>query len=250
MLFGKGEEMVERRDRRRFDQLRKIKIERGFMRHAEGSCFIQAGNTKVICTASLEKSVPSFLKGSGSGWITAEYGMLPRATTTRNVRDRISGRSMEIQRLIGRSLRNVVDLKKIGEKTIWIDCDVIQADGGTRTTSIVGGFIALVDCLNKLYKEAVITEFPLTDFLGAVSVGIWHNNYILDLTYEEDVEADVDMNVVMKASGDFIEVQGTAEGKSFSKEDLDNLLKLAKKGIEEIIDIERNIFKDLLPVSF
>lgn len=235
-----------RKDKRNLDQIRQIKVQRNFIKYAEGSCFIEAGNTKVICTASLEKSVPHFLKGTGSGWVTAEYSMLPRSTQTRNLRDRISLRAFEIQRLIGRSLRSVVNLKELGEKTIWIDCDVVCADGGTRTTSIIGGFIALVDCLNKLLNEGIIKTLPIKDFLGATSVGIWHNQYILDLTYEEDVEADVDMNVVMTGKGEFVEIQGTAEGKTFSKKDLDNLLSLAKKGIEEIIDLERNLFKDIL----
>jgi len=235
-----------RRDKRNLDEIRQIKVQKNFVKYAEGSCFIEAGNTKVICTASLEKSVPHFLKGSGSGWVTAEYSMLPRSTQTRNLRDRTSSRAFEIQRLIGRALRSVVNLKELGEKTIWIDCDVVCADGGTRTTSIIGGFIALVDCLNKLLNEGIIKTLPIKDFLGATSVGIWHNQYILDLTYEEDVEADVDMNVVMTGKGEFVEIQGTAEGKTFSKKDLDNLLSLAKKGIEEIIDLERNLFKDIL----
>jgi len=235
-----------RKDKRNPDEIRQIKVQRNFIKYAEGSCFIEAGNTKVICTASLEKSVPHFLKGTGSGWVTAEYSMLPRSTQTRNLRDRISLRAFEIQRLIGRALRSVVNLKELGEKTIWIDCDVVCADGGTRTTSIIGGFIALVDCLNKLLNEGIIKTLPIKDFLGATSVGIWHNQYILDLTYEEDVEADVDMNVVMTGKGEFVEIQGTAEGKTFSKKELDNLLSLAKKGIEEIIDLERNLFKDIL----
>jgi len=237
---------MTRYDSREFEQLRKIKIERDFIKHAEGSCLIEMGNTKVITTATVEKNVPSFLKGKGEGWITSEYGMLPRSTQTRIFRDRISGRSMEIQRLIGRSLRSVINLKELGEKTIWIDCDVIQADGGTRTASVVGGFVALVDCLHRLYQEASITVFPVKDLLGAVSVGIWHSSYILDLTYEEDFEASVDMNVVMKASGEFVEIQGTAERGSFSKQDLDRLVNLAKKGIEDIVDMERNIFKDVI----
>jgi len=235
-----------RKDKRNLDEIRQIKVQRNFIKYAEGSCFIEAGNTKVICTASLEKSVPHFLKGTGSGWVTAEYSMLPRSTQTRNLRDRVSSRAFEIQRLIGRALRSVVNLKELGEKTIWIDCDVVCADGGTRTTSIIGGFIALVDCLNKLLNEGIIKTLPIKDFLGATSVGIWHNQYILDLTYEEDVEADVDMNIVMTGKGEFVEIQGTAEGKTFSKKDLDNLLSLAKKGIEEIIDLERNLFKDIL----
>ncbi|HDN86372.1 MAG TPA: ribonuclease PH [Candidatus Omnitrophica bacterium] len=235
-----------RYDKRAPNQLRKIKIERRFIKYAEGSSLIEVGSTRIICTASLEERVPSFLRGSGSGWVTSEYGMLPRSTQTRNLRERVSGRNMEIQRLIGRSLRSVVDLKKLGERTILIDCDVIQADGGTRTSSIVGGFVALVDCLYKLYKEATISEFPITDFLGAVSVGIWKGNYILDLTYQEDVEASVDMNIVMKTKGEFVEIQGTAESGSFSRTDLDRLIDLAKEGIDEIIDLERNLFKDIL----
>ncbi len=236
---------MKRPDGREFDELRKINIKPGFIKYAEGSCLIEAGNTRVICTATLDKNVPPFLKGTGSGWITAEYGMLPRATQTRNLRDKISGRSIEIQRLIGRSLRSAVDLKKLGEVTIWIDCDVVQADGGTRTTSIVGGFVALVEALHKLYKSRIISEFPLVSLLGAVSVGIWKQNYILDLTFQEDSEAEVDMNIVMKSNGEFVEIQGTAEKKSFSKKDLEELLKLAEKGIQEIISLEREIFKDI-----
>ena len=234
-----------REDGRDNGELRKINIERGFIHYAEGSCFIEVKNTKIICTATVDKNVPSFLKGSGKGWITSEYRMLPRATQTRNLREKISGRNMEIQRLIGRALRSIIQLEKLGERTIWIDCDVVQADGGTRTASIIGGFVALVDCVYKLYKEKVITDFPIIDFLGAVSVGIWRKKYILDLTFKEDCEAEVDMNVVMRGSGEFVEVQGTAERGSFSKEDLDKLLDLAKKGIEEVIDQERNIFKDI-----
>jgi ribonuclease PH len=172
--------------------------------------------------------------------------MLPRSTQTRILRDRISGRNMEIQRLIGRSLRSVVDLKNLGEITIWVDCDVICADGGTRIASIVGGFIALVDCLYRLLKEGDIKNLGLISLLGAVSVGIWKGNYILDLTFEEDSEADVDMNIVMKSNGEFVEIQGTAEKNSFTKKDLDNLIELGRKGIEEIIDLERNLFKDII----
>lgn len=238
----------KRYDGRKLDELRKFKITRNYIKHAEGACLIEMGNTKVICTATPDKNVPPFLKGSGTGWVKAEYGMLPRSTQTRNARDKLYGRNMEIQRLIGRSLRSVTDLKKLGEKTIWIDCDVIQADGGTRTASIVGGFVALVDCMAKLYKEAVVTTFPLTDFLGAISVGIWGGAHILDLNYQEDMGVDVDMNVVMKSSGEFVEVQGAAERGAFSGEDLNTLLELAKKGIEEIIDLERNILKDIQPL--
>ncbi|HIE35842.1 MAG TPA: ribonuclease PH, partial [Candidatus Omnitrophica bacterium] len=211
---------MRRSDARNFDELRKIQITRNFIKYAEGSCLISLGNTKVVCTATVDKNVPSFLKGSGCGWITSEYGMLPRSTQMRILREKISGRNMEIQRLIGRSLRSVVDLRNLGERTIWVDCDVIQADGGTRIASIIGGFIALVDCLYKLLKEESIKKLGLVDLLGAVSVGIWRGNYILDLTFEEDSEADVDMNIVMKAKGEFVEIQGTAEKNSFTKKDL------------------------------
>ena len=237
---------MARADSRKFDQLRRVNIERGFIKYAEGSCLIEVGNTRVITTATVEEKVPMFLRGKGKGWITSEYGMLPRATQSRVIRDRISGRSMEIQRLIGRALRSIVDLKKLGERTIWVDCDVIQADGGTRTASVVGGFISLVDCLNKLYRQAKITSFPLKGLLGAISVGIIRGNYLLDLTYYEDSDAMVDMNVAMNSDGKFVEIQGTAEKGSFSKDDLDKLLSLARKGIEEIIDMERNILKDVL----
>lgn len=238
---------MEREDGRKPEQLRRIDIKRKFLKYAEGSCLIEMGNTRIVCTASLEKGVPLFLKNSGQGWLTAEYRMLPCATENRISRDKISGRNMEIQRLIGRALRSVVDLKKIGEKTIRIDCDVIQADGGTRTTSIVGAYIALVDCLNKLYNRKEIFELCVMDLLGAVSVGIWQGAYFLDLTYLEDSQAEVDMNVVMKGSGEFIELQGTAENGSFSEKDLSSFLALAKKGIEEILAIERNLLKDILP---
>ena len=237
---------MTRADSRKFDQLRTINIDRDFIKYAEGSCLIEVGNTRVITTATVEEKVPIFLRGKQEGWVTSEYGMLPRSTHSRIVRDKISGRSMEIQRLIGRSLRSVVDLKKLGERTIWVDCDVIQADGGTRTASVVGGFVSLVDCLNKLYRQAKITSFPLKDILGAISVGIVRGNYLLDLTYYEDSDASVDMNVVMRANGKFVEIQGTAEKGTFSKDDLDNLLALAKRGIEDVIDLERNILKDVL----
>ena len=235
-----------RADSRKFDQLRRINIDRGFIKYAEGSCLIEMGNTRVITTATVEEKVPMFLRGRQEGWVTSEYGMLPRATQSRIIRDRISGRSMEIQRLIGRSLRSVVDLRQLGERTIWIDCDVIQADGGTRTASVIGGFISMVDCLDKLYRQAKITTLPIKDILGAISVGIVRGNCLLDLTYYEDSDAFVDMNVVMKSNGEFVEIQGTAEKRSFSKDDLDKLLALAKKGIDDIIDLERNELKDVL----
>jgi len=238
---------MERDGKRKNDQIRRLNIQRGFIKYAEGSCFIELGNTKIICTATAEKNVPMFLRNTGEGWVTAEYRMLPRATHTRTSRDKISGRNMEIQRLIGRSLRSVVDLKKIGERTIRIDCDVIQANGGTRTASIIGGFVALVDCFHKLYKQDLIKEICINSFLGAISVGLYQSEHILDLTYLEDSQAQVDMNVVMKSSGEFIELQGTAENGSFSEKDLNTFLKLAKKGIEEVIGIERELLKNILP---
>lgn len=238
---------MKRDDGRNTDQLRRIHIERDFIKYAEGSCLIELGNTRVICTASVENTVPLFLRDSFQGWLTAEYRMIPRATHTRTSRDKVSGRNIEIQRLIGRSLRSVIDLKKIGERTITIDCDVIQANGGTRTASITGGFIALVDCLHTLYRRGEIKELCVNDLLAAISVGLLYGEYMLDLTYLEDSQADVDMNVVMKSSGEFIEVQGTAEHGAFSQKDLEQFLNLAKKGIGEIIEQERNLFKDILP---
>jgi ribonuclease PH len=216
------------------------------MKYAEGSCLIELGNTRVICTASVEQSVPPFLKGTGTGWVTAEYGMLPRSCQTRIKRGKDSGRTYEIQRLVGRSLRAVTDMKALGERTIWIDCDVIQGDGGTRAASITGSFIALVDALNKLKKDGLLNKIPVKDFVAATSVGVLSADAILDLTYEEDSKADVDMNVVMTGSGEFIEIQGTAERKTFNKEQMDKLMNLAKKGIEDLIDIQRNLLKDIL----
>jgi len=235
-----------RSDGRGLDRLRRINIQRGYIKYAEGSCQIELGNTRVICTATVDESVPSFLKGSGSGWVTAEYGMLPRSCQTRILRDKTSGRNYEIQRLIGRSLRAVVDMKSLGERTIWIDCDVIQGDGGTRTASITGSFIALVDALYKIKKQGLIFKLPIKDFVAATSVGIINNNFLLDLTFEEDSKADVDMNIVMTGKGEFIEIQGTAEGKSYTKEQMNKLLDLAKRGIEELIDSQRNILKNIL----
>lgn len=237
---------MKRTDAREPDQLRRVNIKRKFLKYAQGSCLIEMGNTKIICAASVDKSVPLFLRNTGEGWLTAEYRMLPCSSATRIPRDKISGRTMEIQRLIGRSLRSIIDLKKLGERTIRIDCDVVQANGGTRTTSIIGGFIALVDCIQRLYKRNEIREICITDFLAATSVGLWQGIHLLDLTYLEDSQADVDMNVVMRGSGEFIEIQGTAEGASFSQKDLMSFLDLAKKGIKEIIDLERDMFKDIL----
>ncbi|MBU2102609.1 MAG: ribonuclease PH [Candidatus Omnitrophica bacterium] len=236
---------MKRKDSRELNKLRSIKIERNYTKHAEGSCLIELGSTRVICTASVDKNVPMFLRNSGTGWVTAEYGMLPRATNTRVPRDKNSGRTQELQRLIGRSLRSIISLKELGERTIVVDCDVIQADGGTRIASIVGGFVALVDAVSKLSKDGMI-PMCITDYLGAVSVGMWKGQYILDLNFQEDSNADVDMNIVMKGCGEFIEVQGTGEHLSFSQDDLNAMLTLAKKGITEIIDLERNLLKGTL----
>ena len=235
-----------RSDGRGLDKIRRVKITRDYMQFAEGSVLIELGNTRVVCTASVEEFVPPFLKGSGTGWVTAEYGMLPRSCKTRIQRGKDSGRTYEIQRLVGRSLRAVTEMRKLGERTIWIDCDVIQADGGTRTASITGSFIALADALNKLKRGSLLDKVPIKDFVAATSVGILSGNLLLDLTYEEDSGADVDMNVVMTGKGEFIEIQGTAERKTFGKEQADKLLTLAKKGIEELVDIQRNLLKDLI----
>lgn len=230
---------MKRIDKRKYNELRNVKITRNFLKHPQGSILMEMGETKVICTAMVEDRVPPFLKGTDTGWITAEYSMLPGSTIKRKIRDsakgRIEGRSQEIQRLIGRSLRAVVDLKAIGERTIWLDCDVIQADGGTRTASITGAFVALVDALNKLYIEGQIPHIPISGFISAVSVGILEGEPILDLCYEEDYRAQVDMNIVMTDRNEFVEIQGTGEESTFSIDELDTLLSLAKKGNEEII---------------
>jgi ribonuclease PH len=234
-------------DGRKNDQLRPIKITRNYIKHAEGSVLIEVGDTKVICTASIEDKVPPFLKGRGEGWITCEYSMLPRSTQTRKPRDisrlKIDGRTMEIQRLIGRALRAAVDLKAIGEKTIWIDCDVIQADGGTRTSSITGAFVALVDAVNKLHKHTSFEVYPVRNFVSAVSVGIVKDTKVLDLCYLEDSSAKVDMNIVMTDEGEFIEVQGTGEESPFSRKDLDELLALGEKGNKQMIQIQKDVLK-------
>lgn len=236
-------------DERSNDQLREVKITRDYLLHPFGSVLIEMGKTKVICTAMVEDRVPPFLKGSNTGWITSEYSMLPASTISRKVRDstrgRIDGRSQEIQRLIGRSLRSVVDFTKIGERTIWIDCDVIQADGGTRTASITGAFVAMVDAIYKLYKEGKIKEFPITNFLAAVSVGVGKDGPILDLCYEEDHLALVDMNVVMNDKSEFTEVQGTGENATFSRAELNILLDLAEKGNMELIAKQREVLGEL-----
>ncbi|MCX5657899.1 MAG: ribonuclease PH, partial [Candidatus Omnitrophica bacterium] len=218
-----------------------------YIKHAEGSCLIELGDTKVICTASLEEKIPPFLKGSGSGWVTAEYGMIPRSCTTRtqreNSRSGPNGRTQEIQRLVGRCLRTVVDLKQLGERTIWIDCDVIQADGGTRTASITGGFVALVDCLLKMRKDGLLHKLPLNDFVAAISVGKVGEKLLLDLCYAEDSKAEVDMNVVMTGSDEFIEIQGTAERQPFTSKEMKDLLGLAKEGIVELIALQKELLK-------
>ncbi len=236
---------MKRNDNRLPTELRKIKVTKDYIKYAEGSCLIEFGETKVICTATIEDNVPPFLRNSGTGWITAEYGMLPRSCKTRINREKTSGRTYEIQRLIGRSLRSVVDMKSLGEKTIKIDCDVVQADGGTRTASITGGFIALADAIVKLNKEGRLSSIPIIDYVAAVSVGISGDKIILDLNYEEDSTADADMNVVMLGNGKFIEVQGTAEHKSFSKKQMDDLMALAAKGIKELIKIQMSALRDL-----
>lgn len=236
-----------RPSQRSADQLRHIRITRNFTKHAEGSVLIECGDTKVICTASVEERVPPHKKGSGEGWITAEYGMLPRSTGERMGREaargKQSGRTQEIQRLIGRSLRAVVDLKKLGERTIQIDCDVIQADGGTRTASITGAFVALHDAVRGLLGKGLVKESPLKDFIAAISVGIYQGEPVLDLDYLEDSMCDTDMNVVMLGNGHFVEVQGTAEGHAFSREEMDQLLELAKTGINKLIVMQKTVLE-------
>jgi len=235
-----------RLDGRGLDKIRKVAITRNYIKYPEGSCLIELGNTKVICTASVEETVPPFLRGSGTGWVTAEYGMLPRSCGSRIPRGKDSGRTYEIQRLIGRSLRSVTEMKYLGERTIWVDCDVIQGDGGTRTAAITGSFVALVDALQKLKKDGKIDRIPIQDYIAATSVGILNDNLILDLCYEEDSKAEVDMNVIMTGKGEFIEVQGTAERKPFSKEKMDSMMDLAGKGIEELFSIQRKLVGDIL----
>ncbi len=235
--------MTHRRSNRPADQLRPLVITRNFSRHAEGSVLIEAGDTRVICTASVEEGVPSFLKGKGRGWVTAEYGMLPRATNTRMRREaaegKQSGRTQEIQRLIGRSMRAVIDLAALGERTVRIDCDVIQADGGTRCASITGACVALHDAVAWCKSTGVLGTEPLRDLVAAVSVGIVDGSPLLDLDYDEDSGCDTDMNVVMLGSGGFVEVQGTAEGAAFSRAEMDRLLDLAGQGIRALIDAQK-----------
>ncbi|UZE95913.1 ribonuclease PH [Alkalimarinus alittae] len=225
------------------EQARDIKITRHYTKHAEGSVLIEFGDTKVICTASIDESVPRFLRGQGKGWVTAEYGMLPRSTGSRMSREaargKQTGRTVEIQRLIGRSLRAAVDLEALGERQISIDCDVIQADGGTRTASITGACVALADALNNLVEKGKLKQSPLKQMIGAISVGIYEGSPVLDLDYPEDSAAETDMNVVMTDKGGFIEIQGTAEGESFNQDEFDAMLKLARKGIDELFELQQ-----------
>ncbi len=232
-----------RKNDRRHDEIRDVKITRNYLKHPQGSVLIEMGDTKVICTATLEERVPPFLKNSGKGWLTAEYAMLPMATQERNKREaaqgRIGGRTHEIQRLIGRSLRAVTDLESFGENTVYIDCDVIQADGGTRTASITGSFVALADLFRKMKEEGRCGSMPLLDYVSAVSVGIINDTLMLDLEYVEDSQADVDMNVVMTGMGKFIEVQGTAEKVPFSRDRLTEMIELAGRGIQVLTEIQK-----------
>ncbi len=235
---------------RKEEELRPVTITRGYLRSAEGSALIEIGDTKVLCAASVEDRVPPFLKDSGQGWLTAEYGLLPRSTTTRTPREgiagRVSGRTFEIQRMVGRSLRGVADLKRLGERTIVIDCDVIQADGGTRTAAVTGGFVALADSLHLLKEQGKIREDPLVDYVAAISVGTVEGRILLDLSYAEDSIADVDLNVVMTGSGKFVEVQGTAEEFPFTKEQLDAMLNVAARGIRDLVQLQQRLLGDRL----
>ncbi len=230
---------------RALDQLRDVKITRNFTKHAEGSVLVEFGDTKVICTASVESRVPSFLRGKGQGWVTAEYGMLPRSTNSRMMREaakgKQSGRTVEISRLIGRSLRAAIDLEALGENSITVDCDVIQADGGTRTASITGACVALMDAINHMLKEGMIKKSPIKYMIAAVSVGVYKGEAVLDLDYAEDSNAETDLNVIMADNGGFIEIQGTAEGEPFQPEELTAMLALAKKGIDELNVLQQEV---------
>jgi ribonuclease PH len=239
-----------RTDGRRPDELRPVRITPRFSKHAEGSALIEVGDTRVVCTVSIEERVPAFLKGQGSGWITSEYGMLPRSTTTRAPRESSrggpSGRTHEIQRLIGRSLRAVVDLKSLGERTLWVDCDVIQADGGTRTASITGAFVALVEALRHVKKNGAMGELPILDFVAATSVGRVNGQTLLDLNYDEDSKAEVDMNIVKTGRGLFVELQGTAESTPFGDGHLGEMMALADRGLQELNALQRKVLGDVV----
>lgn len=234
---------MDRIDGREREQLRPVKITRNYIKHAEGSVLIEMGDTKVICTASVDEKVPPFLKGMGKGWITSEYGMLPRSTEVRKVRDaargKVDGRTMEIQRLIGRALRSVVNLEELGENTIFIDCDVIQADGGTRTASITGAFVALFDAINKMKADGKVKNMPIQSYVAAVSVGIKDGEIILDLNYAEDSTCQVDMNLVMTEKGELVEIQGTGEEKPFTRQEMEEMIRIGQKGILELINIQK-----------
>ena len=246
MASGAG---LGRIDGRRRDQIRPVKVTRNFTKHAEGSVLIEMGDTKVICTASIEEKVPPFLKGKGAGWVTAEYAMLPRATHDRSPRESVKGkqggRTLEIQRWVGRALRAVIDTSRLGERTIWIDCDVIQADGGTRTASITGSFIALADAVGVLKKKDLIKVNPLTDYLAAISIGKVGGQVMVDLAYEEDSHAEVDLNLVMTGAGQYVEVQGTAEKTPFNKKDMDEFLDLGWGAIRELVDLQKSLIGSL-----
>ncbi len=243
---------MPRTDNRSHDGLRPTRLTPNYIKHAEGSVLIEAGDTRVICTASIEDRVPPFRRNTGKGWVTAEYGMLPRSTTTRNQREasagKVGGRTQEIQRLIGRSLRAVTRMEELGERTLWIDCDVIQADGGTRTASITGGFVALVLALERLHEQGVLQKMPIIDYVAAISVGVVDGTPLLDLAYEEDSRAEVDMNIVQTGDGRFIEVQGTAEGAPFDRAALVSLLDLAHSGITELNRLQREIVGEMIAV--
>lgn len=234
---------MARYDGRQADEIRSVKITRGYTELPEGSVLIEVGKTKVLCTATVEEKVPPFKKGSGSGWVTAEYSMLPRATAIRNQREaakgKLGGRTMEIQRLIGRALRSIVDMNKLGERTIWLDCDVLQADGGTRTASITGAYIALADAVNYLIRNQLVKQNPLLDSIAAISVGKVDGKAVADLAYEEDSRAEVDMNIVMTGSGKFVELQGTAEGVPFDQGDLAEFLRLGEIGIKQLNELQK-----------
>ena len=238
-----------RKDGRRPEEMRPVKITRPYLKHPEGSVLIEVGDTKVICTATIEEKVPQWLKGKGQGWVTAEYSMLPRSSATRIIREastgKIGGRTHEIQRLIGRSLRSVVDMKGFGERTIWIDCDVIQADGGTRTASITGSFIALADALRFMKDRGIVAKLPLRDFVAAVSVGMVNGEAVLDLNYEEDSSAEVDMNMVLTGKGAFVEVQGTAETIPFTRQEMEKMTSLAEEGIKGLVARQRELVGQL-----
>ena len=241
---------MTRNDGRKPDELRKVKVTKNYIKYAEGSCLIEFGNTKIITTASVEQGVPSFMRGKGLGWVTAEYSMIPRSCRSRVPREaskgRLGGRTQEIQRLVGRSMRSIVDMRKLGERTIWMDCDVIQADGSTRCASITGSFISLALALEKIRKDKLIDSIPLADHVAAVSVGIVNGVRMLDLDYDEDSNSEVDMNIIMTGGGKFIELQGTAERKPFAKSDMDHMVELAHKGVNELVVLQKKVLKGII----